>query len=155
MHTQLRKPWLDLNGLPLSDEQLQFVSRRWDQKIWEEYLSWFECPLKESQLKSAVYDELAGKMTESIFSLSSSSECNYTTICFDELLALLTPKQKIVIEMIYWQGKSEKEIAKYLGVSRCAIQKFKRRALAKLKRNIECEKLSLPETNNNQQLNAG
>ena len=52
-------------------------------------------------------------MTESIFSLSSSSECNYTTICFDELLALLTPKQKIVIEMIYWQGKSEKEIAKY------------------------------------------
>ena len=45
----------------LSDEQLQFVSRRWDQKIWEEYLSWFECPLKESQLKSAVYDELPAK----------------------------------------------------------------------------------------------
>ena len=136
MQTQLRKPWLDQNGLPLSDSKLKLASKRWDQKTWEEYLSWFECPLTELLLPASSYNELASRMEESCFSLSTSDERDNIKVCTDELLAELTPKQITVIKMIYWQGKSEREISKHLGISRSTTKVMKKSALARIKKNI-------------------
>ena len=137
------KPWLDQNGLPLCDSKLKLVSKRWDQKTWDEYLSWFECPRRESLIKTSAYQEALDKMEESIFSLATSEESNNSKVCVDEFLAMLTPKQKIVIEMTYWQNKSEREIAKHLGVSRGTIRDIKKNALTKIKKNFESANTAL------------
>ncbi|MEK6624854.1 MAG: sigma-70 family RNA polymerase sigma factor, partial [Bdellovibrionota bacterium] len=125
----------------------------WDQKTWEEYLSWFEFQLREVQVSPKVYDQMTDNLEESIFALTSSSENSQVIANFKQFLAALTPKQKIVIEMIYWQNKSEREIANHLGVSRPAIQNIKKRALAQIELMIKNDGGVSSNANNNQELN--
>ncbi|MBI2519475.1 MAG: sigma-70 family RNA polymerase sigma factor [Bdellovibrio sp.] len=154
METQVRKPWLGQNGLPLSDKELKLASRRWDLKTWEEYLSWFDIQLKETQISPTIYNKIADNLEESIFALCSSNENSHAIASFNKFLSVLTPKQKIVIEMIFWQNKSEREIAKHLGVSRPAIQNIKKRALAQIEQMIKNDDAGPCYSNNNQELNA-
>ncbi len=50
---------------------------------------------------------------------------------------LLTPKEKELIQALYFQGLSERDYAEFEGVSQNAIHKRKKRILAKLKKFIE------------------
>lgn len=48
----------------------------------------------------------------------------------------LSPKQRDVIELLFYEGLSEAEVAKRLHISRRSVRVHKRRALAKLKRHL-------------------
>lgn len=53
-----------------------------------------------------------------------------------ELLHLNTRERKIIYHK-YYEDKTDKEIAKLLGISRQAVSKIKSKILVKLKKNIE------------------
>ena len=155
MKTQSRKPWLDQNGTPLSDTKLKLISKGWNQKTWEEYLSWFEWPLQESQLSPEVYQEMAEKMEESVFSLSASKSWlpdQDSKLYAEALLNKLTPKQKTVLKMIFWEEKTEREIAAHLGIARGTVNDIKNRALLKLKSSLAGSTPYLRKGNDNREL---
>ena len=142
MKTQSRKPWLDQNGNPLCDTNLKLISKGWNQKTWEEYLSWLELPLRESQLCPEAFQEMAEKMEESVFSLSASKNWlpeQDSKLYAEALLNKLTPKQKTVLKMIFWEEKTEREIAAHLGIARGTVSDIKNRALLKIKSSLAGE----------------
>ncbi|MCS7241106.1 MAG: sigma-70 family RNA polymerase sigma factor [Candidatus Caldatribacterium sp.] len=67
-------------------------------------------------------------------------------------LNLLSPKQRDVVELLFYEGLSEAETAKRLHISRRSVRVHKRRALAKLRahlsqnRHIFTTELSRPQS---------
>ncbi|HLE11350.1 MAG: hypothetical protein A2504_16860 [Bdellovibrionales bacterium RIFOXYD12_FULL_39_22] len=128
----LCRPWLDQKGKPIGNDKLKIISKDWDQSMWEKYLSWYETPSKEILIHHRTYDALAEQMEESVFALSASGADDELKVFVRKLVSKLTPKQQRVIHMIYWDGKSEREIATELNLSRIAISKLKKRAFRKI-----------------------
>lgn len=59
-------------------------------------------------------------------------------------LDFLSPKQRDVIELLFYEGLSEAEVAKRLHISRRSVRVHKRRALAKLKRHLSQNRHNFP-----------
>ncbi|WP_427366103.1 RNA polymerase sigma factor [Candidatus Caldatribacterium saccharofermentans] len=53
-------------------------------------------------------------------------------------LEVLSPKQRRVVELLFFEGLSEKEAAERLGISRRSVRIHKRRALKKLRETLNC-----------------
>jgi RNA polymerase sigma factor (sigma-70 family) len=126
------KPWLDQNNKPLSDDLLKIVSKSWSSETWEKYLNWCETPLREAQIHHTAYEDMADKMNKSIFEEMSYESSESKKLLIKQLLKKLTLKQKKVIELVYWQGKTERDISICLGISRSSVRDLKFRALSKM-----------------------
>ncbi len=128
------KPWLDPNGKPYTEEVLKEISQNWDQETWEVYLQAQEYYLREKLIEPQRYDELADRQEETIFQrfcLSSDSE---TQELVEFLLTNLSPKQRFVIEQVFFEGRTEREIARELGISQPRVHLYKTKALDQIKR---------------------
>ncbi len=126
-------PWLDHNGVPFNDDQLKILSQYWNQKTWSSYLEWVESPMRESQINHFVFDSMAEQMEESAFVTAAIRDADKELKAeIAGLLHQLTTKQRTVLQMIYWHGISEREIASKLGVSRLSVQAIKKRAFLKI-----------------------
>ena len=126
------KPWLDEFGSLLTSAQLKKHSESWSHEVWEEYLRTIESPLSESQLSPSNFDELAEMQTENIFSFSELCADDDLKAQIKIMLNVLTKKQKRVMEMIYWENKSERQIATILKIHQTSVRDFKRSALKRL-----------------------
>lgn len=131
------KPWLNSNGLPIVDQELKEISKSWNQKTWDDYLTWFESPLKESQIDSRTYDKMADCIEESIFINTPNHANDDIKRYVDYLLELLSPKQCLVLQYIFWHGKSEYELGRHFGVTRSAIRETKQRALERIAKHLK------------------
>jgi len=116
---------------PERDSSLELESRSWLAEDWEDYLKSLEGGLKESQLPLRDGDE--SNLTTSVFEITSNSATDQQSSQVEQILVGLTEKQSHVIRAIYWQGLSERNIARLMGISRTAVRKIKSRALKKLK----------------------
>jgi RNA polymerase sigma factor (sigma-70 family) len=58
-------------------------------------------------------------------------------ILIETLLSALTPEEKFIINEIYFQGKTEREIAKEMNIAQQSINKKKNRILLKLRNLIK------------------
>lgn len=134
---QAESPWLQQNGKPTPDEHLKTLTPKWSAELWERYLSWFESQTgarAESILDSRKYDRICESEEESIFS-------TYAQFCADDelkekiskFLLRLTPQQQRVIEMIFWDGRSERYVAEHLSINQKSVHRLKLRALSKIK----------------------
>jgi RNA polymerase sigma factor (sigma-70 family) len=134
---QPEAPWLQQNGKHTPDEFLKTLTPTWSPELWEKYLIWFENhsgTRAESLVGTKKYDRACESEEESLFSAFAQSNAD------DELkniigrfLLRLTPQQRRVIEMIFWEGRSERYVAQALGINQQPVNRLKKRALSKIK----------------------
>lgn len=128
------QPWLDPDGRIYSDDALREISKNWSAQMWERFLKeTVECPQKEELITDLLLtDELDGIWLDEVPDNSDVSEKIRRLI-----RSHLTPRQQHVIRLTFWESKSERQIAKMLGVSRSTVVGLKKDSLNKLKRLIE------------------
>ncbi len=131
--TKRQKPWVDFNGDELGTDQIRELSRSWDAETWEAYLTWREDERHESLVTPSKYDELVDAQTESIFAQVHGSIPDVDREICEELLNTLSVRDAEILRLIYFEGKTERQIASVLNLSRAAIQKIKKQALQSLR----------------------
>lgn len=130
------KPWLNSKGHPLEEHEIKEVSKSWDQRTWERYLDSLNGTLSDQQLKPYEYDYLSENMSSTCWDLSQSNADDETKDFVAGLLKTLTPLQQKIIQMNFWEGRSEHSIAQELRVSRTTVQTIKKRIFRKLARRL-------------------
>lgn len=114
------KPWLDENGIDLSDKMLTKISKNWDQSVWEQYLSTLEGGLKEKNPRSKKYDKLCESQINSIFATNDiPTEKNIPLL---KALKKLTEKQKQAVKLYYFKQLTMNQIADFLHISIDSVQ---------------------------------
>ena len=61
----------------------------------------------------------------------------------EEMLQILTEKQKIVVQRYFLQEKTQLQISKELGISRVAVRDTLLRAICKIRKNINYPAINL------------
>ena len=133
-------PWYQLNGDATPDEHLKMLTPSWDAKTWEKYLSWLDShnpQTTETLLPPKKYDELCDQTEESIFVNAESGADSDLRSFVAKYLMQLTPQQRRVLEMIFWEGRSERFVADSLGIKQPAVHAIKKRAFNKIRKLIE------------------
>ena len=129
-------PWYQLNGDATPDEHLKMLTPSWDAKTWEKYLSWIDShdpQTTETLLPPKKYDELCDQTEESIFVNAESGADNDLRSFVAKYLMQLTPQQRRVLEMIFWEGRSEREAARSMSLNPSTVHRLKKRAFNKIK----------------------
>lgn len=134
---QAEAPWLQQNGKYTPEEYLKILTPEWSSKTWEKYLSWFENQSgtrAESIVNPKRYDSICEEQEESIFAAySQTSADGELKAIISKFLLRLTPQQRRVIEMIFWEGRSERYVAQALEINQQPVNRLKKRALNKIK----------------------
>lgn len=126
------KPWLDQRGHSLSEHDLKEVSKHWRQSTWERYLSSLDGTLSEQQIAPYHYNDLAERMEFTCWEHSQSEADDETTKFVAEILKNLTSQQMRIVQMTFWEGRSERYIAEELKISRSTVKTLKKRVLKRL-----------------------
>lgn len=115
-------------SLPVSDALLE-ESKTWSANEWESYLSTLEVQRRETLTRK--YDDLAERL---VADPSEGPQFNETALeRLQSAIAHLSPKQRAVVRAKFWEGLSEREIAKRYGMARTTVQMHLFRATAHLK----------------------
>jgi len=138
------KPWEDLYGNPLSEDNLRFVSKYWSKETWEQYLQTIETPqteymsarfgdlLYQNDLQRSLSEHFA---TESQQCLTLPSE-SVSTERLEEAIASLTLRERQTIQAIFHEGLSQAEAAKVMRLSKSRVHLLLRSALRKLRSEL-------------------
>lgn len=129
--------WLDCVGRHLGKERLKNVSREWTPRDWEAYLTHLEVPLKESLFfnSDSFMEARGGAAPNYMFKEDSPyfSKRNESVTRLRAAVKRLAPMQQKVIHLIFWNGLSERNAAKKMGLSRSSIQTHLSRAIRRLR----------------------
>jgi RNA polymerase sigma factor (sigma-70 family) len=101
----------------------------WSPENWEQYLQEMEPPLRESLLPHYVWAKKIGKQYDNLFSDSQDCASEDISELAQLYLSALTERQVDVLRLIYWENKSEREVAHRLKISRSSVRTIHRRAL--------------------------
>lgn len=128
-----RKPWNDNEGRRLPLDELRVVSRTWTKATWNAYLRAIESPLIEELPDNfeAVLRDYEKRQAETY-----EPECEEKELGFQKLDAAideLPPMEKAIIQGIFWDHLSLRDLAHAYGVSRTTITKRYEEALARLR----------------------
>lgn len=129
-------PWLRTNGKVTPDDHLKSLTSQWGPETWEKYLCWFENQTgqrAESLESPKRYDEICESQEESIFVYAQSSADDDLKNLVGEYLKTLTNQQRRVIELLFWEGRSERYVAKALSVNQKSVHRLKLRAINKIR----------------------
>lgn len=118
-----------------NDETLRRVSKNWNAREWESYLQTLEIGLSESLASQAVVASKA--ISNNIFELSSTNSSEEISKIVSDLLSQLSERQALVLTKIFWDGKSERKIAREMKISRQAVYDLKKRALRNLRKDAK------------------
>lgn len=129
---QPQRPWLQMDGKVTPDEYLKTLTPGWSTETWDRYLTWFEGQGSESLISPWRYDKVCEESTESIFEFAQSNADDELRNRVAQFLAELTEQQRQVIEMIFWHGRSERYVARELGIKQVSVHGLKKRALNKI-----------------------
>lgn len=130
------KPWLDPNGRIYSDDALKEVSKNWDAPTWERFLAeTIDCPQRE--IVQSNEERLIDEYFTGDEKLDEMPRNELHDLIRQLIRRHLTIQQQSVIRMIYWQGRSEREIAEILGINKGRVPTIKRQSLSKLRRLLE------------------
>lgn len=131
-----RKPWLDSSGNPLSEEKIHEVSKSWPLETWRRYSESLEAPLRETipedehliENLAVGYGEICKDASEAEDEGRFSSLAAQLRVC----MRSLSIRQERVVHDIFWQDKSQEEVARELKISRSAVRNYRDQALKKL-----------------------
>jgi DNA-binding CsgD family transcriptional regulator len=133
-------PWLDIHGRALPDDVLKIESKSWSEKTWAEYLKTIETPMSESLISNFIHQ--LDQQTESLFDRAQIRTDLLLVEHVRRGLNSLTAKQRSIVRMVFWENKSEREIASEFRTSRSTVKVQKKRSLLKLSKAIT---LDLPK----------
>lgn len=131
--TRKNVPWRDSGGKPLPIEALKRVSRRWRCNTWERYLNSIGTPQRE--IVTGKYELLLQRCGK--FPATQNPESNglsNRSLDLAPVLSSLNPTERLIIEGVFWEGRSERELGRILNMERRTVRSHKGRALKKLKR---------------------
>ena len=132
-------PWLDKNGTPKSDEEIKKVSPFWSKGTWEDYLSTLDKQQEEYLFNNpkAVENLSAKECAKFIMSIDMAKKgLDRIKILAKICLHELSQRELEVLKKIFFEKKSERQIAKELGISRNSIKTLKYRGIRKIKQLI-------------------
>lgn len=115
------------------EESLKSESKSWSADQWEAYLQSVEVGLAEAQPSRCEVERKA--IAANIFDITNSSCSEELSTVVENLLSKLSERQAFVMRKIFWEGRSERQIARSLGVSRQAVYDLKKRALKNLRKH--------------------
>lgn len=133
-----KKPWLNFDGTTKTDEELKEVSKEWTPKNWEAYLSEQEQHQREEPHPHNILESIEEKISpeelaRGIFSYVSECNLPHFKPFVAEAIATLSPRELKVIQGVYWDSKTYREIAVQIGVTKAGAYKIHSRALEKLR----------------------
>lgn len=134
-----KRPWLDGEGNHLPDSEIKKLCQEWSAETWDLYLSETvdrSCVELLSTNKEAFDLRSHEIQISTLFSDSVFDEYEHFRPFIEVALSGLTGKQYRILKGIYWDKKSESELATELSVTKGTINKQKTRSLKKMKKLI-------------------
>ncbi|MFK7824491.1 MAG: sigma factor-like helix-turn-helix DNA-binding protein [Oligoflexales bacterium] len=129
-----RKPWLDADGNVYPNAKLMELKRNWSLSTWEEFLqAEVDVSRQEALLHSPNHIENCSRGFGEIVK-EMDTEDHYPRLQkqIRQYLKRLSKKEQQILDAIFWEGKSQRQLAKETKVSRTAITNTRDRALKKL-----------------------
>lgn len=120
----------------LTKKEAKTLSKNWSKNDWEMYLQSIEVGRTELLITPKVYDKIS--TAETVYWNQSCDELDPEVKArLKTAFNKLSGKQKTVLKMIFWEGLSERKVAKKIGVTRNAIVERKKQALQTLRGSLE------------------
>jgi RNA polymerase sigma factor (sigma-70 family) len=130
------RPWLDSTDVEIPTVELKEICKTWDADTWERYLKWYEGAQTDLHLVPQSFENLIETIFESPFQdLQTHSTEENRQLC-EQLFASVPAIEASVLKLIFFEGKTNAEVAAILGRSRTGINDIKFRAITKLKREF-------------------
>ena len=139
MKNQNRKPWPDENGQQYLDWKLKEVFHTWDQKTWDEFLKeTVEVPQRESvfQYGHDIEDYSQEEHKKFCQDIGKIKARPFFADALAGLIRSLSQREGIIVKMAFRQEVSHAEIAKSLNLDRSTVYRINKRALSKIKENL-------------------
>lgn len=132
--SKLRKPrpWLTSTGVEIPTLELRQIAKSWDLETWAEYLDWFDVGRREALVRPFVYDLCGNNTANSVFDDFFASNRVASDKC-EHLLSLIPENESEVLRLIFFHGKTIREVAAIRGISKSGAHKIKNRAISRLK----------------------
>ena len=103
----------------------------------EEIIVALDAIRRPESIDEEIYDEQAGETKISRISLNKDeTENTINKICIQELIDELNSKEKQIIILRYFKGKTQNEVAKILGVSQVQISRTEKKILTEMRKKI-------------------
>ena len=130
-------PWLNKKRFLKNDYQLKKISKDWDEKTWEDYLSSLESERSESLIDPDLYDLLKEEFPCPKYEfIPDSRRTKKLKKLLKNALHRLSEKQQKIIFFIFFEGLSTRETALKMNISHTGVLKLRDRALNSLKKHI-------------------
>ena len=124
--------WKDYEQF-LSEEQIT------DQALWEIYLKKLETPLRELLIEPEQYDFLSGKLKAQFLpedeKVRKGPYLKYKKHLYDAIKTL-SDREWEVIEGIFWDQKTQRQLARKMNISKTVVAVYAERAMKKIKAYI-------------------
>ena len=142
MKTKLNRPWLTASDVERPMEELKEISQSWDEKTWNEYLDWFEIGRKDQLVSPTLYHVQGESIEKNIFQEFGYESCPELRSFCDRLLLAVPEIQQHILRSIFFDGKTQREIAFDIRKSAGCIAQNKIKGITTLKRVHGGEMLS-------------
>lgn len=130
--TMQQRPWMNKSGNNLSISELQESAKNWKPTIWEEFLKeTVDVSLKETLLESMSIENFPFQPNQEDTN-SIVDRHPHLELFIRSSMKSLTIREYQVIYSIFWEGKTQCEIAKSLKITRSATRNYRDRSLKKL-----------------------
>ena len=139
---KLNRPWLTASDVERPLDELKKIAQTWDEQTWNEYLDWFEVGRKDQLVSSTLYHIQGESIEKNIFEEFGYQSCPELRSFCDRLILSLPEIQQQILLAIYFEGKTQREIAFDIGRSAGCIAQNKTKAITTLKRVYGGEMLS-------------
>ncbi len=130
MRKNLNRPWLTASNIERSTSELKEISKSWDEQTWSDYLNWFELTQQDKLVSETQYSIERESIVENIF---EDETCPKSQNLCDQLLSVLPHHQQRILRAIFFEGKTERDIAFDFNKSAGCIAQNKNTAIATLK----------------------
>lgn len=100
----------------------------------------FEASVMPESLQSMVGSEKNGLKLEDVLSRDDTEEKIVDKVFIKEALNILDDRERAIIIMRYFRGKTQSEIAKMIGVSQVQISRIEKKAIEKIRHEMLEEK---------------
>ena len=128
-----RKPWMVVDGNVAPTERLMDVAKSWSPEIWEDFLqTTVDKPLRESLVNHDCGEEVDQSALDAYQDMMTQVRHPHLESLVRVLMKKLTIREQSVLHAIFWDGKSQKEIAAQLRIGRSSVLNYRDRALKKL-----------------------
>lgn len=116
-----------------NEAELRAQSRSWTPEQWEAYLLTLECPRSEKLISPKRYDYFLETKVFDMFDLAQSNSSSALVDFVKQSLEILTPRERQVVELLFYKSKTFREASLELGVVISRIAALKANAIRKLR----------------------